>query len=141
MKFFSPTTRHLIAIHRETKRLWGDHAAAHGLTPNQLSVLYRVWVNGRCPMSTLVDHLGVTTGAVTGMADKLEHEGLVARVPSPEDRRVCFLAVPDAATPRVDAVFQAWEERLSAWVARIPAAEREGLERALAALAGATEGA
>jgi DNA-binding MarR family transcriptional regulator len=137
MRFFSTTTRHLIAIHRETKRLWAAHAAAAGLTPNQLRVLYRVWEHGRCPMSTLVQHLGVTTGAVTGMADKLEQEGLVARVPSPEDRRVCFLEVPAAAKERVDGIWQAWEQRLASWVQRVPTGEREALERALAALAAA----
>lgn len=139
MHFFSTTTHHLIAIHREIKRLWTAHAAASGLTPNQLRVLYRVLELGRCPMSALVEHLGVTTGAVTGMADKLEEGGLVVRVPSPEDRRVCFLQIPEAARERVEGIFQAWEARLAAWVGNVPAAERALVERGLGALAAAAE--
>lgn len=35
----------------------------------------------------LITHLGVTSGAVTGIVDRLERQGYVRRAPNPDDRR------------------------------------------------------
>lgn len=56
----------------------------------------------------------VTTGAVTGILNRLERAGYVTRRPDPTDRRrVRVAAVPDAVT-RVEAVYAGHYERLTA---------------------------
>lgn len=139
MNPFSPVSQHLITIQRAIKRLSGSNAADHGLTPNQLAALYRIWELGRCTMSELHDHLHVTTGAVTGVADKLEELGLVERQTSPEDRRICYVQLTPAGRERTEAIWTAWDARIAAWLDRVPADERAGLERALAAMAAAAK--
>lgn len=55
----------------------------------------------------------VTTGAVTGILNRLERAGYVARRPDPKDRRrVRVAALPDAAT-RVAGVHSGHYERLT----------------------------
>jgi len=60
----------------------------------------------------LAEHAHVTTGAVTGILNRLERAGYVTRVPDPTDRRrVRVAAVPDAVA-RVVALYQPYYDRL-----------------------------
>ncbi|MFI1075631.1 MarR family winged helix-turn-helix transcriptional regulator [Streptomyces puniciscabiei] len=86
----------------------------------------------------------VTTGAVTGILNRLERAGYVTRRPDPTDRRrVRVAAVPDAVT-RVEAVYAGHHKRLTAlfsdysaeelavitdWFARATALAHEYLEK------------
>ncbi|SOD85325.1 helix-turn-helix domain-containing protein [Streptomyces sp. Ag109_G2-15] len=65
----------------------------------------------------------VTTGAVTGILNRLERTGYVTRRPDPVDRRrVRVAAVPDAVT-RVEAVYAGHYQRLTALFADYSAGE------------------
>ncbi|MQY35729.1 hypothetical protein SRB17_37180 [Streptomyces sp. RB17] len=65
----------------------------------------------------------VTTGAVTGILNRLERAGYVTRRPDPADRRrVRVAAVPDAVT-RVEAVYAGHYKRLTALFADYSPAE------------------
>ncbi|MFG2798733.1 MarR family winged helix-turn-helix transcriptional regulator [Streptomyces pseudovenezuelae] len=60
----------------------------------------------------LAEHAHVTTGAVTGILNRLERGGYVTRVPDPHDRRrVRVAALPDAVT-KVVALYQPYYDRL-----------------------------
>jgi DNA-binding MarR family transcriptional regulator len=62
----------------------------------------------------LAEHAHVTTGAVTGILNRLERAGYVTRVPDPTDRRrVRVAALPDAVA-RVVALYQPYYDRLDA---------------------------
>ena len=62
----------------------------------------------------LAEHAHVTTGAVTGILNRLERGGYVTRVPDPTDRRrVRVAALPDAVT-KVVALYQPYYDRLDA---------------------------
>jgi DNA-binding MarR family transcriptional regulator len=61
----------------------------------------------------LAEHAHVTTGAVTGILNRLERAGFVTRVPDPKDRRrVRVAAVPEAVT-RVVALYEPHYARLN----------------------------
>ncbi|MER6285215.1 MarR family winged helix-turn-helix transcriptional regulator [Streptomyces sviceus] len=62
----------------------------------------------------LAEHAHVTTGAVTGILNRLERGGYVTRVPDPNDRRrVRVAALPDAVAKAV-ALYQPYYDRLDA---------------------------
>ena len=62
----------------------------------------------------LAEHAHVTTGAVTGILNRLERGGYVTRVPDPTDRRrVRVAALPDAVA-KVVALYQPYYDRLDA---------------------------
>ncbi|MNT73310.1 putative HTH-type transcriptional regulator YusO [compost metagenome] len=90
---------------------------------------------GRCTMSELKAALEVTTGAVTGLVDRLERHGLVQRAPSEEDRRVTYLSLTEAGMAAIGEAWLAYERRLTEWLARVPDSERLMVAPVLEALA------
>lgn len=62
------------------------------LTPPQAHLL-RELAGGARPMGELAGQLHCDASNITGLADRLEHRGLVERRPSPGDRRVKVLVL------------------------------------------------
>lgn len=72
---------------------------AVGVNPTDLGSLCLLLLHGPAPAGRLAKLTGLTTGAVTGVIDRLERGGFVRREVDPADRRK-VIVVPDAA--RVD---------------------------------------
>ena len=70
-----------------------------GLHPTDLGSLCLLLLHGPTPAGRLAELTGLTTGAVTGVIDRLEKGGFVHREVDPADRRK-VIVVPDAQ--RVD---------------------------------------
>lgn len=65
------------------------HALAHGrITLPQRWVLEHLSRREGCPMNELARFLRVSKPAVTGLADRLIAQGLIAREGDPQDRRI-----------------------------------------------------
>jgi hypothetical protein len=60
---------------------------ALSLAPTDLVCMCLLQLNGSATPGWLAEMTGLTTGAVTGMIDRLERAGYVRREPDPEDRR------------------------------------------------------
>ena len=58
-----------------------------GMSPPQFFILRMIAKQGPMTVSQLADMLGVTSGAVTGLTDKLQASGYADRNRSTEDRR------------------------------------------------------
>jgi DNA-binding MarR family transcriptional regulator len=66
----------------------------HGLTPSQYNVLRILRGEGKpLPILEVADRLIAVVPGITGLIDRLEGLGLVARERSTEDRRVVFVAI------------------------------------------------
>jgi DNA-binding MarR family transcriptional regulator len=70
-----------------------------GLHQTDLGSLCLLLLHGPAPAGALAELTGLTTGAVTGVIDRLEKGGFVRREVDPHDRRK-VIVVPDAG--RVD---------------------------------------
>lgn len=70
-----------------------------GVNPTDLGALCLLLLHGPAPAGRLAELTGLTTGAVTGVIDRLEAGGFVRREVDPADRRK-VIVVPDAE--RVD---------------------------------------
>jgi DNA-binding MarR family transcriptional regulator len=70
-----------------------------GVNPTDLGALCLLLLHGPAPAGRLAELTGLTTGAVTGVIDRLERGGFVRRELDPADRRK-VIVVPDAE--RVD---------------------------------------
>jgi DNA-binding MarR family transcriptional regulator len=70
-----------------------------GVNPTDLGSLCLLLLHGPAPAGRLAELTGLTTGAVTGVIDRLEKGGFVRREADPADRRK-VIVVPSAA--RVD---------------------------------------
>lgn len=67
-----------------------------GVNATDLGCLCLLILNGPSPAGWLAEQTGLTTGAVTGVIDRLEGAGLARRQTDPGDRRR-VIVVPDAA--------------------------------------------
>ena len=72
---------------------------------------------------------GLSTGAVTGVIDRLEKVGLVRRVRDPEDRRKVLVEVVPGAADRYAPLFQSAWDGLRELLAQFSPAERKVIER------------
>jgi DNA-binding MarR family transcriptional regulator len=77
----------------QNARAVGSLSAAHGISPTDLRAVSFVSVNGGITPKLLAEHLGLTTGALTTLIDRLEKVALVARTAHPTDRRSILLRV------------------------------------------------
>ena len=82
-------------------------AEKHGLTEGRLGVLFRLYRCGDTPLGDLADDLESTPRNITGLVDHLERDGLVERVPDPQDRRSVRARLTDAGKDRIEAI---WKE-------------------------------
>ncbi|MES5819082.1 MarR family transcriptional regulator [Streptomyces sp. RG80] len=71
----------------------------------------------------LAEHAHVTTGAMTGILNRLERGGFITRVPDPKDRRRVRVAAVPAAVERVEALYGPYYARLNDLFADYSAAE------------------
>ncbi len=91
-------------------------AARIGMTVTDMQVIDVLNLTGPMTAGQLADLTGLTTGAITGMLNRLEEAGLVRRESDPHDgRRVIVRLVPDnAELQKIDAAFDsfgdAWDE-------------------------------
>jgi len=67
-----------------------------GLNPSDLGCLCLLLLHGPIPAGRLAELTGLTTGAVTGVIDRVERAGFAQRVVDPSDRRKVIVE-PDEA--------------------------------------------
>ena len=65
------------------------------LSVAQIFLLKLLNEKGTCTASALAKYMGVTSGAVTSLADKLSRQGLILRERSENDRRVVKISLTD----------------------------------------------
>jgi MarR family transcriptional regulator, lower aerobic nicotinate degradation pathway regulator len=108
-------------------------AAEHDLSLIQTRLLGIL--RDRTPtMNELARFLGLDKSSVTGLVDRAERRGLVARVPSATDRRAVLVSLTDEGRSFVSQAAAAFEADISALLSRLPPRERETLSRIVSRL-------
>ena len=126
-----PVADGLIRLSVLTQSAFTRTAERHGLPAAQARLLCMLAAGPR-RMSELAGLLGIEKAALTGLADRAERRGLVARTAVPGDRR----AVSVSLTTEGREVASAFHRDVSASLDRLtdvlPPAERERFGRSLA---------
>ncbi len=87
-----------------------EKAGLSGADHKYVDVLFR---NGSMTAGELAEHTGLTTGAVTGVIDRLEKAGLVRRERDPADRRKVLVVLDEkAARERISPAFRHMQQGL-----------------------------
>jgi DNA-binding MarR family transcriptional regulator len=76
-----------------------------GLSTTDLLAIDLISRNGRVTAGQIADRLHMTSGAITGVIDRLERAGLAQRVPDRADRRR-VLVVPTAKESEIRALYE-----------------------------------
>lgn len=126
-----------VLFHSGVAQRLGLHTTDHKC----LDVLMRA---GPVPAGYLAEVTGLTTGAITGVIDRLENAGLVRREKDPEDRRRVLVAVDrDEAMRRLGPVFASLPlnngEMLSGYSEAELSLLRDFIERSIEAMQEAIE--
>ncbi|MEO0482899.1 MAG: MarR family transcriptional regulator [Planctomycetota bacterium] len=80
--------------------------AEHGLTQPQFTTLMLLSCEDHGPAapSELAERVGVTRATMTGVLDALVADGLVDRVPDPDDRRMQRISMTEAGLHRLESI-------------------------------------
>ncbi|MBO8164115.1 MAG: MarR family transcriptional regulator [Brevibacillus sp.] len=90
------------------------------LSQGLIFLLFRLSQVGALKMTEISEHFGLSAGAATGMADKLEQQGLVKRVRSTEDRRIVQVVLTEEGEKRLEQIKREFERLAGQALAGIP---------------------
>jgi MarR family transcriptional regulator, lower aerobic nicotinate degradation pathway regulator len=116
-------------IHEILERLASEHDVSIAQT-RLLGVL-----RDREPtMNELAKLLGLEKSSVTGLVDRAERRGLVARVPSSTDGRAVLVSLTADGRSLVSEVASRFEAEVSTMLQRLPSRDRDALSRLVSRL-------
>ncbi|MDP4084157.1 MAG: MarR family transcriptional regulator [Bacillota bacterium] len=80
-------TESFLEINKALYRLLKKDADQHGVTVVQLKAMFRISNNPDISLGDLAEKLRLTNSTVSGVIDRLVHNGFVERIIPPENRR------------------------------------------------------
>jgi DNA-binding MarR family transcriptional regulator len=98
------------------------------LASGQVFVIMMLYKQEMCKASYIASQLGITSGAVTGLTDKLVNLGIMHRIRSEEDRRVVHFSLTEKG---IELAKQILQSRLEKLVSLFRKLEDEDLEKML----------
>lgn len=116
-------------------------AAKVGLSPVDLECLDYVAEHGSVTAGEISKRSGLTTGAVTGLIDRLETTGFVRRKPSESDRRKVLVVAEGESIRRIEAMYLPVVDAMQKTVAAYTPAELELIARFLEEASSASQAA
>jgi Transcriptional regulators len=105
-----------------------------GMNYTQFKLLFTLHTSGSLKVSELADILGLTSGAITGIADKLVAEDLISRERANDDRRVVYIELTTKGKDMVDDVLESQKETFSSFFNVLPEEDIQHLRRIFAQL-------
>jgi DNA-binding MarR family transcriptional regulator len=111
-----------------THRQQTQRLKAFDLTVPQYMTLRAIQAYGRsCTMSELAEAAFQVSATITGIVDRLEERGVVARQPNPADRRSFRVSLTVAGMTLLANIAQQKRQLLQEYLAAVPAAKRREL--------------
>src|SRR5246127_2034750 len=93
--------------------LYGQTVAnVAGIANSDLECMDILYLEGRVTAGRLADLTGLTTGAITGVVDRLEKAGLVRRERDETDRRKVFIATVPENTAQIGRLYVPMQEAM-----------------------------
>ena len=82
-------------IHQISQRVWYDVLNRNGLEDlagARGRVIFALWNEDNIPIKKLVEKTSLDKATLTGIIDRLERDGYVNRIPSPDDKRATLIS-------------------------------------------------
>jgi len=122
-------------VSNHVSHTFAARVADRGITVAEWVMLRALYGRAPLPPSRLAAEMGMTRGAISKLADRLEAKGLAARTASPEDRRAHTLALTPEGARLVPEIAALADANDAAFFGALTPAERAELERLLRQLA------
>ena len=121
-------------LHTAVDALDAFAAEKLGIARNDLRCLNRL-ENGPVTAKAIATTLGLTTGSVTALLDRLEKKGLIQRKPHPTDRRGLFIHATSRAYQQLAPIYRRFGEQIAALSASYKKKEAEAAARHVSEIA------
>ena len=131
---FVPTMRELVRVYQAFANYSAEHTRKLSLTPSQFDVIATLGNTDGMNMTDLAEKTLVTKGTLTGIIDRLEKKGIVARIVPPENRRSFTIVLTPEGEKVFNIVFPAHIAYLKERFDRLSPQELEKTRRALETL-------
>jgi DNA-binding MarR family transcriptional regulator len=118
-------------IHRRIKRGMEATLADFGLSHPDWQVLSTLRNSGSRTPGVLARYLELSTGAMTSRLDSLEREGLIRRVPAPDDRRSVVVELTKEGRAKWDTAASIQARKEAFFASALSAAEQKRLNALL----------
>lgn len=82
-------------IHQVSQRVWYDVLSHNGLSDlagARGRVIFALWNEDNIPIKKLVERTSLDKATLTGIINRLERDGYVKRIPSPDDKRATLIS-------------------------------------------------
>jgi DNA-binding MarR family transcriptional regulator len=122
-----------VAMRGSTRRFL-RYALESGLSMSHFGALFYIHHSGRCGVTEIGEHLGVTSAAASQMLDRLVHLGLVTRGEDPDDRRVKRIELTKKGRQVIEGGMRARQEWVDEVAATLTQNEKLQLTSALETL-------
>jgi DNA-binding MarR family transcriptional regulator len=106
-----------------------------GVTPTELRTLFFIGREMSTTPKGLASYLGMTTGAVTAISQKLVESDLLHRIAHPDDRRSLYLELTPHGHAVMRSIHDEFNSMLSASTTALSPAELDAFTSALATVA------
>ena len=127
-----PLVRTLLGAAQRLETRVETALSASGLSLTKLAILHHLMQAGvPLPLSRLADKISCVKSNITQLMDRLEADGLVARVGHPEDRRSIRAEITDEGRRRYAAGAKILGEQEQELLKCLPASDRDQLARLL----------
>jgi DNA-binding MarR family transcriptional regulator len=106
-------------LFRKLSLEWARHIDPP-LSGSQATILEKLETEGQQKASSLAEALGITSGAVTGLSDKLISSGLAKRKRTDDDRRIVYLEITERGREMLKTIREKRSFILHSFFAGIP---------------------
>jgi DNA-binding MarR family transcriptional regulator len=117
------------------ERLRHNQAAIQDVGESELLALGHLYYDGELTPGELSDRLGLSSGTMTALVDRLESAGHAARSPNPDDRRSQLVRISETGTAIIGSLHAEFAQSLHGTLVEMSTPTRRALVGALAALA------
>ncbi len=135
----SEVSRLLRTLSSANLRFAAALARSMKLTLSEIAAIEHLDASGQLTASQLAERLHLTSGAVTGLVDRLEGMGYLMRNPNPSDRRSWLLTVTEQAREEVLRHERPFIDQIRGTVNALPGEHREVVGRFLREVTDAME--
>lgn len=118
--------KELHALAQNGQRLRGERGRELGLGNSDLTALDLLYSEGPMAPKELRILMGVTSGTMTGLLDRVEKNGFLKREPNPEDRRGLMISLTPAGLHAMEWLYEKFEDAVLDVVSRLA---EQGVER------------
>ncbi|GGG78340.1 MarR family winged helix-turn-helix transcriptional regulator [Paenibacillus radicis (ex Gao et al. 2016)] len=121
------------SVLRSINQEWNKRMT-HNLSYTQFKMMYRLHLEKRLKVSELAESMGLTSGAITGVADKLVAEDYVVRERATDDRRVVYIEITSKGKLMIEELLESQSETILSLFTSLPDEDIQHLKRIFAQL-------